>query len=133
MFSGQSIPSCGFSLGLDRVMLILEERNLFPAQLAGEPQVLVTQFDDSTMAASLALARTLRRSGLRVDLYPDTDRYGRQFKYAEERGIRYAALVSPRELEEGVVAVKDLVTGDQEDVPQDMLSSWLVSQLAVLK
>ncbi len=116
MFSGQTIPACGFSLGLERIILIMEEQGMFPERLSGQPQVLVTQFDESTAIASLALAHRLRRDGLRVDLYPDLDRYGKQFKYADERGIRYALLVSPRELEAGVVAIKDLVTGEQIDV-----------------
>ena len=59
------------------------------------------------IGASLQLAQQLRSGGLRVDLYPDNDRYGRQFKYADERHIRYALLVSPRELDAGVVAVKE--------------------------
>ncbi len=118
MFSGQQIPACGFSLGLERIMLIMEEREMFPAQLAGEPQLLVTQFDAASATASLALAHALRAAGMRADLYPDTDRYGKQFKYAEERRIRYALLVSPREIEAGIVVIKDLVSGAQEEVPR---------------
>jgi histidyl-tRNA synthetase len=132
MFSGQRIPSCGFSLGLERILLLMEEQQMFPAQLAGQPQVLVTQFDESTVGVSFALAQQLRTVGLRVDLYPDMDRYGRQFKYAEERRIRYAVLASPRELEAGVVAVKDLISGDQVDVAQSELASWLQKQLQQL-
>ena len=100
MFIGQTIPACGFSLGLERILLVMEERNMFPARLAGQPQVLVTQFDASTASASFQLAVRLRAAGMRVDLYPDLDRYGKQFKYAEERGIRYAVLVSPRDRRE---------------------------------
>ncbi|MEX1018714.1 MAG: histidine--tRNA ligase [Litorilinea sp.] len=129
MFSGQTIPACGFSLGLERILLLMEEQNLFPERLQGQPQLLVTQFDDSTVGASLALAQRLRAAGWRVDLYPDTDRYGRQFKYADERRIRYALLVSPREQEAGVVAVKNLATGDQEDVLDGKLESWLTENL----
>ncbi|HMN28019.1 MAG TPA: histidine--tRNA ligase, partial [Caldilineaceae bacterium] len=90
MFSGQNIPSCGISLGLERIILLMEEQKMFPDRLAGQPQLLVTQFDESTVGESLALAQRLRAAGLRVDLYPDSDRYGRQFKYAEERQIRFA-------------------------------------------
>jgi histidyl-tRNA synthetase len=125
MFSGQRIPACGFSLGFDRILYLMEDRNLFPPRLAGQPQVLVTQFDDATVGASLQLAHQMRAAGLRVDLYPDTDRYGRQFKYAEERGIRYALLLSPREIEAGVVAVKDLESGDQVDVAATEVGEWL--------
>ncbi len=129
MFSGQRIPSCGFSLGLERTILIMEERGLFPAQLAGEPQVLVTQFDESTVAAGMQLAHRLRAAGLRVDLYPDLDRYGKQFKYADERRIRYALLISPRERDAGVVAAKDLASGEQTDVPAGEITAWLKARL----
>lgn len=129
MFSGQSIPACGFSLGLERIILIMEEQGMFPARLAGQPQVLVTLFDEASLPATLALTHQLRGAGLRVDLYPDPDRYGRQFKYADERGIRYAALLSPREIDAGVVAVKDLVSGDQVDVPGGGVAAWLLQRV----
>jgi histidyl-tRNA synthetase len=125
MFSGQSIPACGFSLGLERILLLMEEQNMFPARLAGQPQVLVTLFDEATTAATLRMAHELRAAGLRVDLYPEPDRYGRQFKYGEERQIRYALLLSPREIEAGVVAVKDLVSGEQVDQPAGGVIAWL--------
>ena len=80
-------------------------------------------------APRFRLATALRGAGLRVDLYPDQDRYGKQFKYAEERQIRYAALVSPREVEAGVVAVKDLVSGEQVDVPGPTVADWLAERV----
>lgn len=130
MFSGQRIPACGFSLGLERILLLMEEQEMFPPRLAGQPQALVTLFDDQTTGPSLELAHRLRAAGLRVDVYPNTDRYGRQFKYADERGIRYALLVSPREVSEGVIAVKDLQTGEQVDVPAGEVVTWLQSKVA---
>ena len=129
MFSNQSLPACGFSLGLERILLILEERDMFPEQLAGQPQVLVTQFDANTQAASLALAHRLRAAGLRVDLYPDLDRYGRQFKYADERRIPFVLLLGPDELARQVVSVKDLRSGEQVEVEMGTIDGWLNDQL----
>jgi len=129
IFLGQTIPACGFSLGLERIILIMEERGMFPPRIAGQPQVLVTQYDDATANASFRLATELRGAGLRVDLYPDQDRFGKQFKYAEERGIRYVALVSPREVEAGIVAVKDLTSGEQVDLPGSAVAEWLQARV----
>lgn len=129
MFSNQTMPACGFSLGLERILLILEERGMFPEQLAGQPQVLVTQFDESTQAASLLLAHQLRAGGLRVDLYPDTDRYGRQFKYADERNIPFALLLGPNEVAQGAVGVKDLRSGEQVEVETAQIFEWLNRRL----
>jgi histidyl-tRNA synthetase len=130
MFSGQKVSACGFSLGLERIILLMEEKDLFPTALAGEPQVLVTQYDETTQTDSIACANELRRAGLRVDLYPDGDRYGKQFKYAEERRIQYAILLSPREIESSVAAVKDLVSGEQIDVERPQLTEYLRARFA---
>ncbi len=132
IFSGQALPACGFSLGLERILLIMEERGLFPDRLAGQPQLLVTQFDESTVPASLALAHELRQANFRVDLYPDTDRYGRQFQYAEARGIRYALLLGPNEIEQNAVAVKDLESGAQVEVARVAVAGWLSERVAEL-
>ncbi|MEM7534388.1 MAG: histidine--tRNA ligase [Chloroflexota bacterium] len=128
MFSGQTIPACGFSLGLERIILIMQERGMFPEQLAGQPQALVTQFDESTAGASMGLAHSLRGAGLRIDLYPEFDRYGRQFQYAEERGIRYALMAGPDEVAQGVVGIKDLVSGEQVSVATGDVATWLQAQ-----
>jgi len=129
MFSNKTMPACGLALGLDRILLVLEERGMFPARLAGQPQVLVTQFDESTQVASLRLAHRLRAAGLRVDLYPDLDRYGRQFKYADERTIPFALLLGPNELAQAAVGVKNLGSGEQVAVPMDDIVDWLNQRL----
>lgn len=129
MFSGRNIPACGFSLGLERILLILEERNMFPSRLQGQPQVLVTRFDEATTAPSLELAHELRSAGLRADLYTGQDRYGKQFKYADQRQIRYALLLGPDEHQRKVVAVKDLLSGEQIEVPRTGVISWLEERL----
>lgn len=129
MFSGREVPACGFSLGLERILILLEERDLFPQTLAGRPELLVTLFDEAAMKHSLALCRRLRAEGFRVDLYPGNDRYGKQFKYAEERDIRYALLVGPEELERNVVTVKDLQTGQQLAVDSKELAEVLRTRL----
>lgn len=129
MFSGQSIPSCGFSLGLERILLLMEEQNMFPERLAGQPQLLVTQYDKSTTGASFALAQQLRGQGLRVDLYPTPGRYGRQFQYGENRGILYALILGPDQISQNIVGVKDLKNGEQVDVDATQLVNWLSQKL----
>jgi histidyl-tRNA synthetase len=129
MFSGRKIPACGFSLGLERILLIMEEESLFPAQLAGQPQVLLTLFNEETIPAVLELATSLRQTGIRVDVYPEPAKYGKQFRYADQRSIRWAVLMSPRELESGSLVVKDLVSGDQQDVEIGSVPHWLADRV----
>ena len=67
-------------------------------------------------AACVALARALRAAGVRAELYPDLDKLGKQFKHAESIGARYCTILGKREVDNGVVAIKDLVSGDQVTV-----------------
>ncbi|RAL20031.1 histidine--tRNA ligase [Lujinxingia litoralis] len=124
MFTRQSLPACGFSLGLERVLMLLAERDAL-AEPAPDVDVLVTLWRDDFTPRSMALAAELRRAGLRVDLYPDADKYSRQFKYANERGVPFVAILAEKELEAGVVAIKDMKRGDQAEVPRAELASWI--------
>ncbi|OLD56178.1 MAG: histidine--tRNA ligase, partial [Acidobacteria bacterium 13_1_40CM_2_64_6] len=72
MFLGKDVPACGFSLGLERIIVVMTERNMFPADVArGGVDTLVTIWNHDTRAESLALAAELRKNGLRVDVYPE--------------------------------------------------------------
>ena len=100
MFSGQDVPACGFSLGLERIIVVMTEREMFPAALVSAPaDVMVTIWNEESINDSIALCTELRNAGLRVDLYPEADKLGKQFKYASSRGIPFVAIVGDDERE----------------------------------
>ena len=115
MFSGSDIPACGFSLGLERILVVMTERGMFPPTLAMSPaDVMVAMFDASAAAHALRVADQLRAHGLRVLVYPDADKIGKQIKYADGRGIPLVALLGDDEIKAEKVTVKDLVAQTQE-------------------
>ncbi|HVL69609.1 MAG TPA: histidine--tRNA ligase [Vicinamibacterales bacterium] len=119
MFSGEQIPACGFSLGLERILVVMGERNMFPADVAtAAADVMVAQFDAEGTADALTLAGELRAAGLRVDVYPEADKLGKQFKYAAVRGVRFVALAGADERARGEVTIKNMVTGEQVAAPR---------------
>jgi histidyl-tRNA synthetase len=119
MFLGRSIPACGFSLGLERILVVMGERGMFPPEASrGAAEVMVALWNESTAADSLALARDLRAAGLRVDVYPEADKPGKQFKYAASRQYHVVALAGDDERRAGTVTVKNLNTGQQVTVPR---------------
>ena len=72
MFLGRDIPACGFSLGLERIIVVMTERDMFPASVArGAVDVMVTFLDEDSRGDALALAAELRARRLRVDVYPE--------------------------------------------------------------
>jgi histidyl-tRNA synthetase len=121
MFLGEQIPACGFSLGLERILVVMTERGMFPPEVqASGPDVLVTIFEESLTAESLKLATELRAAKLRVELYPEPLRAGKDlgkaFKYADTRKARYVAIIGQDEFSRGEVKIKDMTTGDQRTV-----------------
>ena len=117
MFLGRDVPACGFSLGLERIIVVMTERGMFPKDLAGSGvDAMVTIWNDESRADALTLAGELRRAGLRVDVYPETDKLGKQFKYAAGCQIPFVLIVGDDERAKGMVSVKDLRSGDQQIV-----------------
>lgn len=123
MFLGQDVPACGFSLGLERILVVMTEKEMFPAQLVSAPaDVMVAIWNEETVAESLALAQLLRAQGLRVDLYPEADKLAKQFKYASARSIPFVAVIGDDERAQGVVALKDMRKNAQLSVPREEIS-----------
>ena len=119
MFSGQDIPASGFSLGLERILVVMTERGMFPPSLAMTPaDVMVATFDAAGAPHAMRVADAMRTQGLRVLVYPDPDKIGKQIKYADSRGIPFVALLGDNEIKDGTVTVKNLAAQTQETYEQ---------------
>jgi histidyl-tRNA synthetase len=120
MFAGKDVPACGFSLGLERIIVVMAEREMFPVELVStSADVMVSVWNSESVVDSITLANQLRRAGLRVDLYPEADKVGKQFKYASEHGIAFVTVVGDEERARGEVAIKDMRTGEQRSVKRE--------------
>jgi len=113
MFSGRDLPACGFSIGLERILVVMEARGMFP-ELSRAADVLVAPLDDDLAARSLRIAEALRRAGLRVELHPKKDKAGRVRKSADERGFAHAVLLrSDRDREVNLWSRSEPATTDR--------------------
>jgi histidyl-tRNA synthetase len=98
MFLGRQVPACGFSLGLERILVVMEERKLYPAVL--DPvHALLAPVEESDMKAALGLATQLRAAGLRIDLVPKASQPGKLRKQADEQGVTAAIWLEPGQSE----------------------------------
>jgi histidyl-tRNA synthetase len=130
MFLGRDVPACGFSLGLERIIVVMTERHMFPAAVAGGPvDVMVTIWSPASRADALNLASQLRAVGLRVDVYPEADKLGRQFKYAAARGVPLVAIIGDDERARGEVAIKDMRSGEQSTTPRREAAQFVARAL----
>ena len=115
MFGKEQIPACGFSLGLERILVVMDEKNMFPPEIAASrsADVMVTIWNEESIADSLKLAADLRKQGLRVTVYPEADKLGKQFKYADAINVPYVCVLGDEEKASGNVKLKNMTTGDE--------------------
>lgn len=125
MFSGRSVPAVGISLGLERLLVVMEERGML-ASSGTRTRALVTRFSAELDADTLGLAAELRAAGLDVETWlGEPGALGKQFKYADSRGVAFAVVLGPEELATGQVALKDLRTGEQRRIDRGALAEAL--------
>ncbi len=117
MFGKKQVPAVGFSLGLERILVVMEERGMFPAVPTG-PEVLLCWMG-VPQAAVLSAAHKLRAQGLRVEVYPEEAKLGKQLQYADAPGVKapLAAILGEAEVAAGEVTLKHLGSGEQSRVP----------------
>lgn len=115
MFGKEEIPAVGFALGFERIMLIMEERGMFPP-LTEAPDLMISQLDSApeALAAVLAFAKQARATGLSVEIYPEVAKLPKQFKHAEAIGAPVVAILGLREAAAQTVGVRRMGTGEQE-------------------
>lgn len=128
MFMKQDVPACGFSLGVERILFLMEERGMFDDSRA-DVDVLITMWDDDTAPQTLKLAHELRAQNVKVDVYTGGDRYGKQFGYADDRNIPFVIILGPDEIDAGTAALKNMKSGDQIDVPRGEIVDHLTDKL----
>ena len=130
MFLGRDVPACGFSLGLERIIVVMTERGMFPPSVGGgNADVMVTIWNDDARTDALALAGELRSGGLRVDVYPEGDKLGKQFKYASSRNVPFVAIIGDDERTNGTVSVKDMKSGEQQTIPRAEAPEYIASRV----
>ncbi len=112
MFSGREVPAVGVSLGLERIITVMDELGMLD-DAARSAEVMVTVFKDSTRSASYAAAKAFRDAGVRATVTLGAPKLKKQFKAANRLGARYVVVIGPDEATEGKLTLKDMESGDQ--------------------
>ncbi len=113
-FGLPGVSGVGFSFGVDRLYDCLEELELFPAAVAATTRCLIANFDPASEVAVLPVLRSLREAGVAAELYPESTKLAKQFKYADGKGIPYVLLQGPEERTNGQFKLKTLATGTEQ-------------------
>lgn len=124
-FSNQNIPAVGFAIGFDRTVLAMEELGLFP-DIKTTSKVLVTVFEKNLLDKSQEITQLLRKNKINTDLYSDSNlKLDKQLKYANKKGILYVVIIGPEEVENKIVVLKNMKTGEQQKLSIEELVKQL--------
>jgi histidyl-tRNA synthetase len=125
---GPDLPATGTSFGLERIITLLAERETAGAAAAAD--VLVAVYDESVLQDALRVAREIRTAGARCEVYLDPSvKLGKQFGYADAKGIPFVVVVGPDELGRGVIQIKDLTRREQKEIPRGDLVKTIIEVL----
>ena len=115
IFGLKGMSGIGISFGLDRIGLVMEELDLFPASLSSTVEVLCLNFGNAEALQSMKLLQRLRAMGKKAELYPDAAKIKKQMDYANKRSIPFVAMIGESELAKGTFVLKNMLTGTQEE------------------
>ncbi len=125
LFGLKNLSGVGVSFGIDRIYDVIEELQLFPEQLQVATRVLFVNIEASAQLHILQYIKAIRAKGIAAEFYPDTAKFDKQMKYADKRNIPFVAIVGSSELEENVINLKNMQTGEQQKLCIENCISFL--------
>lgn len=120
LFGVPNVPGVGISFGVDRIYDVMEELQVFPADVQVGTKVLFLNLDEEQCRKAYTLLQQLRENGVAAELYHEASKPDKQFKYAEKKKIPFVV----RELHEGSAVVKNILSGEQQTVNLENFTSF---------
>jgi histidyl-tRNA synthetase len=128
IFLGSEVPACGFSVGLERILVVMHERGMFPPEVdESSVDVVVAAMDDTAQQAAMETAMDLRKiDRLRVDIFPDvTRKMDKIFRHVDQRRARFIAILGTDEVTAGTVTLRNVSTKIKETIPRAQAASFI--------
>ena len=125
IFGLKNMSGVGISFGLDRIALVIEELKLFPETVTATSKALFLNFGDAEAKYAMKAISQLRKDGIKVEMYLDNAKIGKQFQHADKRGIPFAVLVGEDEMNNNIYSLKNLATGEQTKLNLEDLKKYL--------
>ncbi len=116
IFGMPGLSGVGISFGADRIFDVLNQLDLYPKEAVGGTQVLFVNFGEAETDYCLPVLAQVRQAGISAEMYPDAVKMKKQMSYANAKGIPFVVMAGETEMKEGVMALKNMVTGEQRMV-----------------
>ena len=116
IFGWSGLSGVGVSFGADRIEDVLNHFDAWPILATDGLDVMVVQMEGGSLSQELTVVNAMRSEGLSTELYPDAAKLKKQFKYANDRGVRWVVVLGQEELETETISLKDMHEGVQHQV-----------------
>lgn len=124
LFEVPNLPGVGISFGVDRMYDVMEELKLFPSSLQTTTEVLFFNLGEAESKTAFILMQELRKKNIKTEIYHETAKFDKQFKYAERKNIAYVIIIGDKEIETNTCVIKNIKTSKQEIIPQKELPAF---------
>lgn len=125
IFGLKNLSGVGVSFGADRIYDVMLQQELFPESLAASTKVMFVNFGEKEAVYCLKALNRLRAAGISAELYPDSSKMKKQLDYCNKRNIHFAVIAGENEINANQLAVKNMVTGQQELISYDNLTEFI--------
>jgi histidyl-tRNA synthetase len=125
VFGVSGLSGVGISFGADRIYDVLNQLNLYPAEMLQGTQVVFTTFGDKEFKFALQCLKKVRQAGISAEIYPEPTKMKKQMSYANGKAVPFVAIVGETEVEAGKVMLKNMTSGEQKLVSIDELTTTL--------
>lgn len=113
VFGLSGVSGVGISFGADRIFDVLNQLDLYPKEAVNGTQLMFVNFGEAEVTYCIPLLQMTRNAGIRSEIYPDAVKMKKQMGYANDKNIRYVAIVGENEIKENKVMLKNMFTGEQ--------------------
>lgn len=120
-FGLKGMPGVGVSFGADRIYVVMDELGLFPQLSENTTQIIFLALDEESHKYAFQQLQKVRKAGINAELYPDIKKFQKQMKYANARKIPFVAIVGENERNNGILGVKNMQAGTQENLTVEAL------------
>ena len=121
VFGMDGMSGVGISFGADRIYDVMNQLELYPQEAMQTTKVMFVNFGEKEAMHSLQIIGKLRKAGISAELFPSSDKMKKQMGYANNKAIPFVAIIGEQEMNDGTVALKNMVTGEQKNVTTEEL------------
>lgn len=128
IFGLKNVSGVGISFGADRIYDVMEGLDLFPEQKSAFTQLVFCAMTDEALTYAMPLAAKARKAGINSEVYPHKAKLKKQLDFANANQIPFAAIIGESEIESGELALKNLETGEQQNLTIDQVIELITNK-----